>query len=191
VRAIGLNLRSGALFAVGALGVHDLRVVAGYGRDAEFVLREPGHAYLPFATGVAVALLVVAGFRFARAVTRPSFGQAAPVAPAGLVSRWLTSSVLLAVTYLAQASAESFFDPGHPVLGHGGWSVAPLALAVGLVIAVVTREADHAMLGGSTRGVTWQVRLTGVALIARAPWCALRRAPLASQAAGRAPPLLA
>ena len=52
VRAPDGRFRMAALLLAGALAVHDLRVLVGYGEDAELILREPAHAYLPFATGL-------------------------------------------------------------------------------------------------------------------------------------------
>jgi hypothetical protein len=190
VRTTRLNLHWAALLAVSSLVVHDLRVVAGYGHDAEFVLATPGHAYLPFATGFAVLLAIAAAVQFARALTRPGV-VAASFGEWPLVRRWLVSSALLTTTYLAQAAAESLSDPGHPIVGHGGWSVLPLSLAMGLVVAAATREADRVLCRAPVTPTRWHIRVAMFQVPGFASPPSPRRAPLASQAAGRAPPLAA
>jgi hypothetical protein len=91
--------------------------------------------------------------------------------------------------YLAQATAESVFDPGHPILGDGGWSVVPLALAVGLIVAIAVHAAEDVTAAGPARPTRWQVRVVAVSVIRRGSVDSPRPAPLALQAAGRAPPL--
>jgi hypothetical protein len=188
--ALRVNLRLAALIAVGALAVHDLRVLAGYGRDADLIMREPAHAYLPFATGLAAMLLLAASVQLTRSLTGAALDRSRVAQTASTWRRWLVVSLLLVGTYLVQASAESFFDPGHPIIGHGGWSVVPLALAVGFVIAVVSREADRAVLSGPALPMTLCVRaceLVRVLALSRAS--SRRPVPLAAKGAGRAPPL--
>jgi hypothetical protein len=190
VRWRGVQLRRAALVAAGALALHELRVVAGYGHDAELVMREPGHAYLPLATGLAVVLLAVAGAQFARALAGGRRGAVPARPPRSTLAVWLHTSALLAAIYLVQAGAESLFDPGHPILAHGGWSVAPLALGLGALIALATREADRALRSAAPRRLLSTRILCPVAVPGTpAPDPARPRlAPLARGLAGRAPP---
>ena len=93
--------------------------------------------------------------------------------------------------FVLQETLEGLFATGHPggaagVFGHGGWWAIPLALAVGLLLALVLRVADRFARATSRPPV-----LRGVATLlfpdAVGP---LRARPLATAAAGRAPPRL-
>jgi hypothetical protein len=193
VRGPRLHLQTAALIAVGALAVHELRVVAGYGHDAELIMGAPGHAYLPFATGLVVVLLALSAMQFAHRMIRAAAGSPVMAHRASFRARWLGTSVLLVAVYLAQATAESFFDPGHPIVGHGGWSVVPLALAVAGAIVVLTGAADRAVMAIAAPPIS-RIVVTGPAqavAVAPSPVAIKRPAPLASRSAGRAPPLVA
>src|SRR3954454_10191206 len=110
------RLQTLALLVAGALVVHDLRVVVGYGHDAELVMREPAHAYLPLMTAIAAVLLAGATLQFTRNVVRAASGVPVTARSSSFRAGWTRTSGALVAVYLVQAGAESFFDPGHPIL---------------------------------------------------------------------------
>jgi len=104
--------------------------------------------------------------------------------------RWAGASVALVVLFTLQETLEGLFATGHPggfagVFGHGGWWAIPVALAVGLAMALLLRVAD-AFARRETASVP---RLAATLWIPDAV-VPLRARPLATAAAGRAPPRL-
>ncbi|MGH2847000.1 MAG: hypothetical protein ACRDL0_13445, partial [Thermoleophilaceae bacterium] len=132
------RLRASAGFACGALCLHQLRYLAGYGGDTGAALAREGHGYLGL-VGPLVALLcavalgqfAVALQRGARADRRRSLTALWPLAAAGLLA-----------VYLVQESLEGVLAGGLAGLfGAGGWTAAPIAIVVGLTIALLLRGA--------------------------------------------------
>lgn len=164
-----------------ALLVHQLRYWVTYGGQASNELSATGHAYLAAAVPWVVMLAAAGVATFA---VRRRVG-----AQRSLVERWLGASAVLAVLFTVQETLEGLFATGHPggldgVFGHGGWWAIPIALAVGLLLALALRVADRI-----ARASTQPPALRTVALLlvpdAVGP---LRARPLATSAAGRAPP---
>jgi hypothetical protein len=193
-------LRAGALLAAGALAVHELRYLAGYGSDAAHVLGAHGHAYLIPLLPLVTLLLAMALARFLLALVDPWRGAATKAGAAGesraprLSALWLWSTVCLWTAYACQELLEGALAPGHPagiagVVGQGGWVAFAAALAVGLLVALLLRGADAAIAARASRGRRWAPR--GAAQPSQAaPRVVhlLRPAPLAGGVAGRAPP---
>lgn len=147
-------LRRAALIAAAALALHELRYRAGYGGDAAAVAAGHGHAYLPWAAGVALALVVgvVCAFVVALVVEfRRMYGPEPRAGGRGGLRRsWLGHSAALALIYTAQELAEGFVAHGHPtglegVVGHAGWSAYLFALALGALVALALRGARAAV----------------------------------------------
>ena len=191
----GFRLRCFALLGAGAIGLHELRYLIGYGADAGHALAAQGHGYLDAITATVALALVAALAVLIAAVVRGGVPAAAPTQRRWRV-RWLAASGALLVVFVAQELVEGALSPGHPaglagVAGNGGWIAVPLALAIGAVVAALLRgaEAVIARFAASPR----RPRL-------RAPRIALPRAPLrvparalavlAAPGAPRAPPLL-
>src|SRR5688572_1282519 len=130
--------RTAALVALGALIVHQLRYLGAYGGDAGSELAAQGHGYLGQLTPlvIALALAAVAGCLVRAALTgRGGGARSTPVATA------VFAGAILA-TFAAQETLEGFLFAGHldglgAVFGGGGWLAAPLALALGLVAALI------------------------------------------------------
>jgi hypothetical protein len=143
-------LRAAALLAGGALAVHELRYLIGYGGHADRALSEQGHAYLAVLSPAVAALLALALAGFWSAVVRARrTGSAEPDRPR-LASAWLGSSAALAGIYTVQESLEGALANGHPaglagIFGHAGWTALALALAVGLLVALLLRGAAVAI----------------------------------------------
>jgi hypothetical protein len=162
-------LRFVALLGAGTFGVHQARYALGYHEEASRALAQQGHAYL-IAAGPLVAgavMLALAGL-----VRRLARGAGAP-AP-GLRALWPAATVALVVTYAVQESVEGALAAHHPAgaaafLAHGGWLALPLAVSVGLAIALAMRGASVAAELRAQR--------------ARRPW----RAPLPAAPSSLAP----
>jgi hypothetical protein len=190
---LAFRLRCFALLGAGALGLHELRYLIGYGGDAGHALAAQGHGYLDAVTAVVALALVAALALLVAALFRG--GGAAPRSPRPWRARWLAASAGLLAIFAAQELVEGALSPGHPaglsgVAGHGGWVAVPLALVIGAVVAALLRGAEAVL-----------ERYAGVrrAPLPRAPRSALPRAPvavparpstlLAASCAPRAPPL--
>lgn len=110
----------------GTFGLHQLRF-ALVGEDAGHV---HGHGYLtvagPLLAGVLLLALTIGLGRAARgrAGRAPSLRRV-----------WLAASVALIAVYCVQESIEG----QHTLFGHGGWLVVPLAVLIGLAIALLAR----------------------------------------------------
>jgi len=70
MRLDGIRLRASALLGVGALAVHELRYLVGYGGETGRMLAAHGHSYLALATTLAVLLFLVALAGFLARVAR-------------------------------------------------------------------------------------------------------------------------
>lgn len=177
------------LLPAGAFVVHQLRYSLAYGPQAGTQLSNQGHAYL----GSLVPWLVLAtagafGAKLARiAVTR----RARRVPP--FVAMWATSALALVAIYAGQEALEGTFAQGHPggfagVFGHGGWWSLPIAALVAFAIALLVRagaELEHAV--ARSRNVSFAPLPLRISRPVT-PQLVVAR-PLASRAAGRAPPL--
>lgn len=112
---------------------------------------------------------------------------------------WPAATAALLAVYFSQELAEGVLSSAHPdgitgVLRDGGWVVAPLAGALGALVAIavktVQRLAEAPPPGGPRlTGLVGRWTLSGlpvpiICMIVRAP------APLACASAGRAPPAL-
>lgn len=142
--------RAAALLAGGAFALHQLRYLVGYGAGSHHELAGQGHAYMALlAPLVAAALLLAAAEVCARLAGVRATGRSASP-PAGFRRLWLAATGLLLAAYCVQESLEGALAPGHPaglaaLVGHGGWAAAPLAAALGLVVALALRGADRAI----------------------------------------------
>jgi hypothetical protein len=184
---ISTRLRALALMPLAALAVHEVRFAAAPADQAG------GHGYLELAAPAAGILcaLVVAElvFRLARADReRPR--------RSGLrwMRLWLVAATGLLAAYGAQELIEAAMCACRPVggaavLGAGGWAALPAAMAIGGLLAIALRGAEAVVT--RARAHTRPRRRTAPVLHPPAVAIRLRPAPLASAAAGRAPPRLA
>jgi len=144
-----LRPRLAGLLAGGAFAVHQLRYLLGYGGHSHGELASQGHAYMTLlAPVVAVALMLVVADFGARLVAARA-RRRSDRAP-GLLQLWAAAAACLLAAYGLQETLEGALAPGHPaglagVLGHGGWAALPLALAIGLAIALIARAAGRAI----------------------------------------------
>jgi hypothetical protein len=191
-------MRAGALIAVGALGVHDLRYLLAYQGHAGHELSLQGHGYLRLATPLIAGLVVLAAAAFATRVMRAYAAghDGEPRALPPTRRMWLAASALLISVYSIQEWLEGVLASGHPggigaPYGHGGWLALPLALVIGLLIALALRGAAAAIAVAAARGGARLRALGPVQLpsrVARSVWSAPPQTPLARRLAPRAPP---
>jgi hypothetical protein len=143
-----------ALMGAGTFGVHQMRFALPIGHGPGGSQTFGGHRYLvavaPLLAGVLLLALAAGLARLARGVPEP--------APR-FRRLWAGASGSLFAVYCAQESIEGMLTAGHPggvagVLGHGGWVALPLAIAIGLAIALAMRGAA----------------LATALVAARAPW---------------------
>jgi len=193
MRPTGRTLLLAALVAVAVLALHELRYVIGYGGVASEAVSAQGHAYLPAVTagalllvGLGVAQTLLALRRALRSAT------ASPAPPFGLLS--LASISALLVVYCSQELLEGVFSTGHPagfaaLAAHGGWSALPLAVALGLLVALGLRGAAAAEAFVARRGRRSRARVRAAGV--RRPRARPERpslSVLATNLAGRGPP---
>jgi hypothetical protein len=198
--ALPPGLRGAALLPAAALLVHQLRYELAFGADAPRALAAQGHAYLSSLTPWIVLLATLAlGASLGALAQRWASGAGArrggsPRRPG--LRLWLLTTLVLLAVYTGQEMLEGLLAPGHPVgvagvLGGGGWCALPLAVAVaGLLTLALRAGAAAGAVLGELRPL--RLRLRGDVRRARiacpaAPVLAAP-GPLASAAAGRAPP---
>ncbi len=191
---ISLRARAAALLPLAALGVHDLRYRLAYGGDAGHELARQGHAYLGIAKPLVGVLCARAAAEMVARLARAwRIGEAAEQNWSR--SRlWALATAALVAVFFGQELLEGAIFSGHPaglagVLGAGGWLALPLSVAAAglLTLLLAGARAVAHVLAARRRRMTARGALAGtrklpVAVAARRP------APLASAAAGRAPP---
>lgn len=178
------------------LGVHQLRFYLVFGSRAPAVLAREGHRYLEFAVPAVVLLAALGLGWYAGCLALANAGRQRrrPTPPPG-VRTWLACALLLFALYCAQELLEGFFAPGHPagiagVLGHGGWTAAPVSLLIGAALALALRVAGRLLATAHRRPQPlWASAASESAPRYRAARTAdWRLDPAAGVAAGRAPP---
>jgi hypothetical protein len=139
------TMRPVALLIAGAIAVHDLRYLLGFGGDAGHALAERGHGYMVALTPIVGVLLT---FGFAWLLLRTARAGAAASASEVRVRRiWPVAALALVSVFTVQELLEGALASGHPsgfagVVSSGGWVAGPLAVAFGGVIAFAVRVAD-------------------------------------------------
>ena len=199
------TLRTSALFYAGALALHELRYLVGWGSGADRALADQGHAYLTYAMPWAVALAAAGVGQVVWRLAGPR-GRGDPdrrgdhSQHARQAVAWLAASCGLLAIYASQEGVEGLLAPGHPfglagVCGHGGLVAIPLALALGGAIVLAELGARAALTGTSPLAVAVAARLrpapdpVPAGLARPAPRRASAAAGvLAAHLAGRAPP---
>jgi hypothetical protein len=150
------TLRAGALIAVSALALHELRYLIGYGHGADEAIAAQGHAYLPIAGGLVSLLLALAAAQLARALLAPRRRPGGEPRPVPFWLAWALASAALLTVYAGQELTEGLLAAGHPgglaaVAGHGGLVAVPLAAGFGLLVALALRGARAAIAAVASR----------------------------------------
>ncbi len=187
------RMRAGALGLGAAFALHQLRFLIAYQGAAHHELARQGHGYLRVLVALVPAVLVLTALHFAGSLAAARRGAGAEAPSPRVRVLWPVTSVGLLALYAAQESLEGFVEAGHPVglggvLGQGGWIAVPLAVVLGLIVAVLLRGAAalvgyvaaRAARGAPRRPARSLLRLHRVS---RGPL-----GPLACHLAGRGPP---
>jgi hypothetical protein len=179
-----------ALMGAGAFAVHQLRFALAAGGESGGARSFGGHAYLvPLGPILAGLLLIV----FAVALARLARGAHEPVPR--IRRLWAGASVSLLAVYCMQEMTEGMLTPGHPggvegAIGHGGWIALPLAVAIGLAIALIMRGAAAASALAAARS-PWRAPVAAAAVrTLLPPWSQRRMLLCARHLAARGPPAL-
>jgi len=151
------RLRATAALAVGAFGLHQGRYLLGHGEAGGDALAANGHGYLTLLVPLLALLAAAAAAQFLTALSRagaPAGLERTPRARFGAV--WLVATFALLATYAAQELLEGLLATGHPdgaaaLLAGGGWWALPLALAIGLAVALLLRAATVAIEAAARR----------------------------------------
>ena len=169
-------------------------LLAGYGSHAGKALAEQGHTYMPLVEALAIVLVAAVLMRFGLSLAKARRGVVDEMTPGSFGRVWVSASAALAVVYTFQEGFEGTFDAGHPagligIFGHGGWTALLFSLAIGAVIAALTRVAYQAIELVARKAARRPRRAP-----ARQSWAAPVTPPgrrldvLAWNLAGRAPP---
>ena len=186
-----MRIRAAALISVGALVVHDLRYLIAYRGSAGEELSVTGHGYLGVVTPLAMGVLALALMALA---WRLLLGRAAEPPLPATHRMWPFTSGMLVAIYSCQEWIEGMTAQGHPggiaaVVGDRGWIALPLAVVVGLVIALLLRGAEAAIaLAATPRGRSWPRPRAVLRLVAPSVWRPVTGDALARRLAPRGPP---
>jgi hypothetical protein len=179
-----------ALMGAGTFAVHQLRFALSSGHGSGGAIAAQGHGYLVPLGPVLAGLLLVA---FAAGLARIARGTHEPVPRFRRL--WAGASAALLAVYCAQESIEGLVTAGHhtgphALAAHGGWVALPLAIAVGLAIALIMRGAATASALVATRA-PWRPPAPVASVQVLPPAATPRRASGCSlYLAARGPPVL-
>ncbi len=188
-----LSGRGFVLFPAAAFAVHQLRYELAYGSHSGAALSSQGHGYLDSLAPWLVVLLALGLGSFLTRLARAAAGRRDVTPRRSLAVLWSLASLALIAAYSAQEWLEGTFAAGHPggltgIVGHGGWWAVPLAAAAGLVVALLLRAASAAV--DAVARLTPRRRPVTASFLLRRPAEVgpPRRAALAGNSSGRAPP---
>ena len=186
-----------ALVPLAALGVHQARYLLAFGGGSGRELAVEGHHYLTgLAPWIVVSCAVALGLLLTRVTRAWRTGRSETSPRLLLLCLWLVSAAGLVVIYTGQELLEGLLASGHPgglagVFGHGGLWALPSAGAIGLLLAAVIRGASR-VVAIVARLARRRTRSVPRAELRPQPFPAAIAlpvlAPLATAAAGRAPP---
>jgi hypothetical protein len=142
--------RAIALLTAGSIAVHELRYVVADSPSLRQSVSELGHSSVSLAEALALALLVVAMLRFAKASRRARSGAMPKATHSAFLGRWLATGGSLAALFVVQEAFEGALVPGRPgtigsVFTHRGWTALIFCAVIGGLIALLTRIADAAI----------------------------------------------
>jgi hypothetical protein len=172
-----------ALMGAGAFGVHQIRFALSPARGAAL----HAHGYLAPLGAVLLGLLL---FALAAALARIARGV---VEEAPRLRRvWAGTSAALVAVYCVQEALEGLLTHGSPfgMFERGGWVAVPLALVIGLAIALVMRgaAAASAAVAAARRARAISIPLAPFDAVLES-WSPRRTCAAARHLAARGPPL--
>jgi hypothetical protein len=182
------------VFPAAVLAVHQLCYMLAFGSRAGSELSADGDRYVATAALVAGALVVIsAGVTLIRlAASRGRETPQSSGAPLCLV--WLGLTLVLLAGFCALEGLEMAFEPYHAggfvgIFGEGGLWALPAAAFVGAVMALLVRGGQALLWLAARRLVRQRVSLLWPVRRAGSRGSQPHR-PMATCAAGRAPPLI-
>ena len=148
------RVRLAAILALGAFALHQLRYLIAFGDSSSEELARQGHSYmadwLPILGVFALSALIgtLARGRYGAGLARASLPRRAA----------LFAGALLAI-FMTQESLEGLLAAGHPagaaaVLASGGWLAIPLAVALGLLAALLAKALEGIEVAIAARRAT-------------------------------------
>lgn len=181
------------VFPAGVLAVHQLRYLLAFGSDAGPALSAQGDRYVATAAivaGVLVFVSLAVGLMTLLAASRGRETRMVARVPLWLL--WLALTLLLLVGFCALEGLEMALEPHHAagltgILGHGGFWSLPAAALVGALMALLV-HGGRALLVIASRNPRGRVPRPRSSWPGRSPAGAPPCGPMASCAAGRAPP---
>ena len=184
------RLRAAVLVLAGALTVHHGRYAFATAEHEHGLAA--AHGYVPWLASASAMALFLAVVQLTAYLGRAGAGAATGLPRARTL--WLAAAVTLLGVFGAQESLETFLAHGHgpapaDILGAGGWTAVPLAVAAGAAIALALRGAATVVrwaLGRRRRPLLGPAPAARVA--PRPPVLAAARSVLARRLAGRGPP---
>jgi hypothetical protein len=191
MRSLPVRIRAAALISVGALAVHDLRFLLAYRGGAAKELSVTGHGYLGDVTPLAMGALALAIAAFAWRLLHPHVEETRLPSTRRM---WAFLTGVLIAIYASQEWIEGQLSPGHAsglagIFGSGGWLAVPLAVVVALVIALLLRGAEAAIVHAATpRAPAWLRPRPLLTLSPPSVWRPLTGDALARSLAPRGPP---
>jgi hypothetical protein len=177
-----------------AMAVHQLRYSLAYGSQASAELTAQGHSYLHSLVPWMILGIGAALSSFLRRAARAArTGEAGSFARLSAPVLWALTSGLLVVVYAMQEGLEELFSAGHPtgatgIVGNGGWWAVPASAAVAVLVVALLRLGRAVLRLAARRAPRGLVARPRSLRLPLAPALAVA-APLASAAAGRAPPV--
>jgi hypothetical protein len=145
-RAGGISaaLRSATVVAAGAIAVHQLRYLVGYGGDASGALDDHGHAYLE---ALIPLLALLGGLTLIATIVAGSAGLSSRASRGVPAIRVLVYAGAILAVFGAQETIEGVLVAGHPggiaaAVAHGGLVALPLAVGFGWVVWAALRGLD-------------------------------------------------
>jgi hypothetical protein len=181
------------LIPAAALLVHQLRYSLAYGSQANQVLAAQGHSYLNSLAPWLVLLLALGLGSFLLRLAHTLAGRGGHRHRRSFGELWLLAWALLVLIYATQEFLEGLFAVGHPrgfagIFGHGGWWALVAAAAFAAIVAALL-QAACAIVSFAGRVAARRSFVGLPPLVARLQAVSLVSvSPLASAAAGRAPP---
>jgi hypothetical protein len=182
------------VFPAAVLAVHQLCYLLAFGSRAGSELSADGDRYVAAAALITGALVAVsAGVGLIRLAASRGRGRAESWR-APLWLRWLALTVLLLVGFCAVEGLEMAFEPHHAggfvgIFGDGGLWALPAAAFVGAVMTLLWRGGQALLARAARRRVSHRVNLLSPRRRAASRSSPPPR-PMATCAAGRAPPLI-
>jgi hypothetical protein len=145
-----------AMLPPAAYAVHQLRYELAYGGRASAMLRATGHSYLHSVVPWLVALIALTAGAVLYRAGRSFATRAAPrTRHLTFAALWALCAFALITIFACQETLEGIFATGHPggwsaVFGDGGWWAVPMAIAIGLALALAFRGASWAVERAAT-----------------------------------------